>query len=149
MRAPLKGPSLYDLLGFVALLRDDDWSLPNALAHYRDRHPEAPNDHVIALLAAFAVLTGQEEAFDVYGDDNGRGATLYHVWYRWDAAGDPEDAWGLLPQERKVVLGTVGPLLGPDLKRYPAADVFRSLLHDGRVDDAELMARAIFLDQDE
>lgn len=145
MRPPLRGPSVYDLLGFVALLRDDEWMLRDALAHYRNRHPDAPDDHAITLIGAFAILTGQEEAFDIYGDEEHRGGTLYHVRYGWDSAGEPDPSWGMLPRERKACLDTVGALLG-DVKRYPAADVFRSLLHDGRVDDAQLMASAVFLD---
>lgn len=144
MRQPVYLPSQQEIFIFVAALRDNDWSLRPALAVYRDRFRDQPEDAVIALLGAFALLTGQEEAFDVYGDEGGRGGALYHRRYTFDKVTNPSSAWGLLPRDRQQVLSDMASKLPDDIKGFSVADVFRQLLRDGRSDDAATLAHVVF-----
>lgn len=142
-------PDTQNVLAFVADLQANDWKLLAALRSAQERNPQLGPVKAIGLLAAFAALTGQEKAMDVYGvndDDEAPVGALYGVAYGFTGRTPLRTDQVLLPETRVAYLEGTKDLLPENVCPWRMHDVFSALLDDGRYEDAGTLSQSIFGD---
>lgn len=142
-------PAASDVLAFVAYLQANDWKLLPALRSAQERNPALRPVESISLLAAFAALTGQDKALDVYGvndDDEAPVGTLYGVAYGFQGRTELRSDQVLLPETRVAYLEGTQDLLPENACPWRMHDVFSDLLDADRYEDAGTLSRSIFGD---
>jgi len=140
-------PAAQDLLAFVADLQANDWALLPALRSAVERSPSLRPVEAIGFIAAFATLTGQDAAFDVYGvnaDDEAPVGCLYGIGYGFGWRLTLRSDQVLLPETRAAYLKGTQDLLPEKVCSWRMADVFSDLLEAGRYEDAGLLSKSIF-----
>lgn len=140
-------PPASDVLAFVADLQSNNWKLLPALRSAQERNPALRPVEAIGFLAAFAALTGQEKAFDVYGvngDDESPVGCLYGVRYAFGAVAPLRPDQVLLPETRVAYLEGAKDLLPDNACPWRMHDVFSDLLDADRYADAGALSGSIF-----
>ena len=137
-----------DLLRFIADLQAGDWKLLPALAHFNGKEPPLRSGDSLLLLATFAILTGQEEALDVYGEDSDPSnlcAALYHRSYAPTGVSEVDQRWSMQPHIRAAVLETVRGQLPQGVKYSRDAEMLQYLLGGGWYQIAQRAMELLFL----
>lgn len=137
-----------DLLRFIADLQAGDWKLLPAMANFNGREPPLRTGDPLLLLGAFAILTGQEDAFDVYGADSdplNMCAALYHRSYSPAGVTDVDQRWSMQPHVRASVLEVVRGQLPKGVHLCRDAEMLQYLLTGGYYQIAQRAMDMLFL----